>query len=248
MFDLTGKTAVVTGGSRGIGRAICLKLAGQGANIVLNFAGNEAAAEETRSQCEALGVRAIAVKGDVAEAEACNALIDQAVKEFGGMDILVCNAGVTRDNLLMRMSDEEFQKVIDTNLKGTFHCMRAAIRPMMKKRRGRIISISSVVGLMGNAGQANYAASKAGVIGLTKAVARELAPRGVRANAVAPGFVETDMTAKLSEKVRTATEEQIPLKRMARPEEVAGVVRFLASDAAAYITGEVVRVDGGMAM
>ena len=168
MFDLTGKTAVVTGGSRGIGRAICLKLAGQGANIVLNFAGNEAAAQETRSQCEALGVKALAVKGDVADAEACNALIEKAVSEFGGVDILVCNAGVTRDNLLMRMSDEEFQKVIDTNLKGTFHCMRAAIRPMMKKRRGRIISISSVVGLMGNAGQINYAASKAGVIGMTK--------------------------------------------------------------------------------
>ena len=248
MFDLTGTTAVVTGGSRGIGRAICLKLAGQGANIVLNFAGNEAAAEETRSQCEALGVRAIAVKGDVAEAEACNALIDQAAKEFGGMDILVCNAGVNRDNLLMRMSDEEFQKVIDTNLKGTFHCMRAAIRPMMKKRRGRIISISSVVGLMGNAGQINYAASKAGVIGMTKSLAREVASRHITVNAVAPGFIKTDMTAVLSDSVKEGILHGIPLGELGEAEDVANAVLYLASDEAAYITGQVISVDGGMAM
>ena len=228
MFDLTGKTAVVTGGSRGIGRAICLKLAGQGANIVLNFAGNEAAAEETRSQCEALGVRALAVKGDVADAEACNALIEKAVSEFGGVDILVCNAGVTRDNLLMRMSDEEFQKVIDTNLKGTFHCMRAAIRPMMKKRRGRIISISSVVGLMGNAGQINYAASKAGVIGMTKSLAREVASRHIT--------------------VKEGILHGIPLGELGEAEDVANAVLYLASDEAAYITGQVISVDGGMAM
>lgn len=248
MFDLTGKTAVVTGGSRGIGRAICLKLAGQGANIVLNFAGNEAAAEETRSQCEALGVRALAVKGDVADAEACNALIEKAVSEFGRVDILVCNAGVTRDNLLMRMSDEEFQKVIDTNLKGTFHCMRAAIRPMMKKRRGRIISISSVVGLMGNAGQINYAASKAGVIGMTKSLAREVASRHITVNAVAPGFIKTDMTAVLSDSVKEGILHGIPLGELGEAEDVANAVLYLASDEAAYITGQVISVDGGMAM
>ena len=248
MFDLTGKTAVVTGGSRGIGRAICLKLAGQGANIVLNFAGNEAAAEETRSQCEALGVRALAVKGDVADAEACNALIEKAVSEFGGVDILVCNAGVTRDNLLMRMSDEEFQKVIDTNLKGTCHCMRAAIRPMMKKRRGRIISISSVVGLMGNAGQINYAASKAGVIGMTKSLAREVASRHITVNAVAPGFIKTDMTAVLSDSVKEGILHGIPLGELGEAEDVANAVLYLASDEAAYITGQVISVDGGMAM
>lgn len=248
MFDLTGKTAVVTGGSRGIGRAICLKLAGQGANIVLNFAGNEAAAEETRSQCEALGVKALAVKGDVADAEACNALIEKAVSEFGRVDILVCNAGVTRDNLLMRMSDEEFQKVIDTNLKGTFHCMRAAIRPMMKKRRGRIISISSVVGLMGNAGQINYAASKAGVIGMTKSLAREVASRHITVNAVAPGFIKTDMTAVLSDSVKEGILHGIPLGELGEAEDVANAVLYLASDEAAYITGQVISVDGGMAM
>ena len=248
MFELTGKTAVVTGGSRGIGRAICLKLAGQGANIVLNYAGNAAAAEETRAACEALGVRALAVQGDVADPAACNALIDTAIETFGQVDILVCNAGITRDNLLMRMSDEEFQKVIDTNLKGTFHCMRAVIRPMMKKRRGRIISISSVVGLMGNAGQINYAASKAGVIGMTRSLAREVASRGITVNAVAPGFIRTDMTDVLSDAVKEGILRSIPLGKLGEAEDVANTVLFLASDEAAYITGQVLSVDGGMAM
>ena len=248
MFELTGKTAVVTGGSRGIGRAICLKLAGQGANIVLNYAGNAAAAEETRAACEALGVRALAVQGDVADPAACNALIDTAIEAFGQVDILVCNAGITRDNLLMRMSDEEFQKVIDTNLKGTFHCMRAVIRPMMKKRRGRIISISSVVGLMGNAGQINYAASKAGVIGMTRSLAREVASRGITVNAVAPGFIRTDMTDVLSDAVKEGILRSIPLGKLGEAEGVANTVLFLASDEAAYITGQVLSVDGGMAM
>ena len=248
MFELTGKTAVVTGGSRGIGRAICLKLAGQGANIVLNYAGNAAAAEETRAACEALGVRALAVQGDVADSAACNALIDTAIEAFGQVDILVCNAGITRDNLLMRMSDEEFQKVIDTNLKGTFHCMRAVIRPMMKKRRGRIISISSVVGLMGNAGQINYAASKAGVIGMTRSLAREVASRGITVNAVAPGFIRTDMTDVLSDAVKEGILHSIPLGKLGEAEDVANTVLFLASDEAAYITGQVLSVDGGMAM
>ena len=248
MFELTGKTAVVTGGSRGIGRAICLKLAGQGANIVLNYAGNAAAAEGTRAACEALGVRALAVQGDVADPAACNALIDTAIEAFGQVDILVCNAGITRDNLLMRMSDEEFQKVIDTNLKGTFHCMRAVIRPMMKKRRGRIISISSVVGLMGNAGQINYAASKAGVIGMTRSLAREVASRGITVNAVAPGFIRTDMTDVLSDAVKEGILHSIPLGKLGEAEDVANTVLFLASDEAAYITGQVLSVDGGMAM
>ena len=248
MFELTGKTAVVTGGSRGIGRAICLELAGQGANIVLNYAGNAAAAEETRAACEALGVRALAVQGDVADPAACNALIDTAIEAFGQVDILVCNAGITRDNLLMRMSDEEFQKVIDTNLKGTFHCMRAVIRPMMKKRRGRIISISSVVGLMGNAGQINYAASKAGVIGMTRSLAREVASRGITVNAVAPGFIRTDMTDVLSDAVKEGILRSIPLGKLGEAEDVANTVLFLASDEAAYITGQVLSVDGGMAM
>ena len=240
MFELTGKTAVVTGGSRGIGRAICLKLAGQGANIVLNYAGNAAAAEETRAACEALGVRALAVQGDVADPAACNALIDTAVETFGQVDILVCNAGITRDNLLMRMSDEEFQKVIDTNLKGTFHCMRAVIRPMMKKRRGRIISISSVVGLIGNAGQINYAASKAGVIGMTRSLAREVASRGITVNAVAPGFIRTDMTDVLGDAVKEGILRSIPLGKLGEAEDVANTVLF--------ITGQVLSVDGGMAM
>lgn len=184
----------------------------------------------------------------MADPAAVNACVEAVLNDFGSIWALVNNAGITRDGLLMRMGDDAFDRVLDVNLKGTFNMTRALTKTFMRQRGGCVVNMSSVVGLMGNAGQANYAASKAGVIGLTKAVARELAPRGVRANAVAPGFVETDMTAKLSEKVRTATEEQIPLKRMARPEEVAGVVRFLASDAAAYITGEVVRVDGGMAM
>ena len=245
---LDGKVALVTGASRGIGRAIAIRLASEGAKVAINFAGNQKAAEEVKGEIEKNGGEAILVKANVADSAAVDEMFAKVIEAFGTVDILVNNAGITRDGLLIRMKDEDFDAVIDTNLKGVFYCTKAAAKIMMKKRSGRIVNMSSVVGLMGNAGQANYAASKAGVIGLTKAVARELAPRGVRVNAVAPGFVETDMTAKLSEKVRTVTEEQIPLKRMAQPEEVAGVVRFLASDAAAYITGEVIRVDGGMAM
>ena len=248
MFDLTGKTAVVTGGSRGIGRAICLKLAGQGANIVLNFAGNEAAAEETRSQCEALGVRALAVKGDVADAEACNALIEKAVSEFGGVDILVCNAGVTRDNLILRLSEEDFDKVLNANLKGAFLCCKEAARRMVRQRSGRIINLSSVVALRGNAGQTNYAASKAGLIGLTKSLARELASRGVTVNAVAPGFIATDMTAVLPEAVQAEMTKGIPLGRVGQPDDVANAVAFLAAEQSGYLTGQVLCVDGGMAM
>ena len=234
------RVALVTGGSRGIGRACAVGLAEDGFDIAVVYAGSVDAARETCEACEAVGAAARAYQCDVADPAVLN--------DFGSIWALVNNAGITRDGLLMRMGDDAFDRVLDVNLKGTFNMTRALTKTFMRQRGGCVVNMSSVVGLMGNAGQANYAASKAGVIGLTKAVARELAPRGVRVNAVAPGFVETDMTAKLSEKVRAATEEQIPLKRMARPEEVAGVVRFLASDAAAYITGEVVRVDGGMAM
>ena len=246
MFDLTGKTAVVTGGSRGIGRAICLKLAGQGANIVLNFAGNEAAAEETCSQCESLGVKALAVKGDVADAEACNALIEKAVSEFGGVDILVCNAGVTRDGLMVTMKDEDYDMVLDINLKGAFHMIRACYRDFMRKRSGKIINISSIAGLVGNVGQVNYAASKAGLIGLSKSVAKELGSRGVCCNCIAPGFIETDMTKDIKEDNPLLV--QVPMKKMGTPEDVANVALFLASPESDYITGETIRVDGGLAI
>ena len=236
------RVALVTGGSRGIGRACAVGLAEDGFDIAVVYAGSVDAACETCEACEAAGAAARAYQCDV------NACVEAVLNDFGPIWALVNNAGITRDGLLMRMGDDAFDRVLDVNLKGTFNTTRALTKTFMRQRGGCGVNMSSVVGLMGNAGQANYAASKAGVIGLTKAVARELAPRGVRVNAVAPGFVETDMTAKLSDKVRAACEEQIPLRRMARPEEVAGVVRFLASDAAAYITGEVVRVDGGMAM
>ena len=248
MFELTGKTAVVTGGSRGIGRAICQKLAAQGANIVLNYAGNEAAAQETERLCRELGAEVLTLRGDVSDPDACTRLVEQTLERFGAIDILVCNAGITRDNLLMRMSDAEFDQVIATNLKGTFNCMRAAVRPMMRKRRGRIISISSVVGVMGNAGQINYAASKAGVIGMTKSLAREVASRGITVNAVAPGFIRTDRTEVLSDGVKEGILRSIPLGELGSAEDVANTVLFLASDEAAYLTGQVIGVDGGMAM
>lgn len=240
--------AIVTGGSRGIGAAISEKLAKDGYDVVINCASSVEKAEGVAEKCRAHGVKAVVKQWDVADYAACEAAVKQIKEELGVPAVLVNNAGITRDGLLVRMKPDQFDAVVSTNLKGTFNMTQIVGAMMMRAKAGSIVSLSSVVGISGNAGQANYAASKAGVIGLTKAVARELAPRGVRVNAVAPGFVETDMTAKLSEKVRTVTEEQIPLKRMARPEEVAGVVRFLASDAAAYITGEVVRVDGGMAM
>ena len=247
-MDFAGKTAVVTGGSRGIGRAVCLELAKGGANVVLCYAGNESAAAETVSACEALGAKAVAVKCDVADGAQVKALIDAAVKAFGRIDILVNNAGITRDGLLMMMKEEDFDAVISANLRGTFLCMKAVSRIMMKQRYGRIVNLSSVVGLRGNAGQVNYAASKAGVIGMTKSLAKELASRGVTVNAVAPGFIDTDMTAAMPEAAKTATLASIPMQRLGAPEDIAKAVAFLASDDAAYITGQVLAVDGGMAM
>ena len=247
-MSLTGKTAIVTGGSRGIGKAVCLELARRGCNIVLSFAGNTAAADQTVAECQALGVQALAVQGNVADADAVKALFDAALEKFGAIDILVNNAGITRDNLLMLLKEEDFDAVVDTNLKGAFLCMKAAVRPMMKQRRGRIISLSSVVGLRGNAGQVNYAASKAGVIGMTKSLAKELAGRNITVNAVAPGFIDTDMTAVLPDKAKEAILSSIPMARLGAAEDVASAVAFLASDEAGYITGQVLAVDGGMSM
>ena len=248
MMNFTGKTAVVTGGSRGIGRAVCLELARGGANVVLCYAGNEAAAQETVSACEALGARALAVRCDVSDAAQVKGLMDAALQAFGAIHILVNNAGITRDSLLMLMKEEDFDAVINANLKGAFLCMKAVVRTMMKQRYGRIVSLSSVVGLRGNAGQMNYAASKAGVIGLTKSMAKELAARGVTANAVAPGFIDTDMTAAMPEPAKAATLGSIPMGRLGAAADVAKAVAFLASEEAGYITGQVLAVDGGMSM
>ena len=247
-MNFTGKTAVVTGGSRGLGRAVCLELAAGGANVVLCYAGNENAANETAAACEALGAKVLAVRCDVADSAQVKALMDEALKDFGRIDILVNNAGITRDGLLMMMKETDFDDVINTNLKGAFLCMKAVARTMMKQRYGRIVNLSSVVGLRGNAGQVNYAASKAGVIGMTKSLAKELASRGVTVNAVAPGCMETDMTAAMPEAAKTATLAAIPMGRMGAAEDVAKAVAFLASEEAGYITGQVVAVDGGMAM
>ena len=245
-MKLTGKVALVTGGSRGIGAAVCRTLAQAGAKVAVCYAGNTAAAEKTVADCQAMGAEAFAIQADVSDPAACQAMVDQVLSRFGRIDILVNNAGITRDNLLLRMSEEDFDRVLDTNLKGAFSCMKAVYRPMMKQKSGRIISISSIVGLHGNAGQANYAASKAGLIGMSKAVAKELAGRGVTVNLVAPGFIDTDMTAALPEAARQALLSSIPMARLGAPKDVANAVAFLASDEAGYITGQVLSVDGGM--
>ena len=247
-MNFSEKTAVVTGGSRGLGRAICLELARCGANVVLCYAGNEAAANETVAACEALGAKAAAIRCDVSKEDEVKALMDAALKTFGRIDILVNNAGITRDGLLMLMKPEDFDAVIAANLRGAFLCMKAVARQMVKQRYGRIVSLSSVVGLRGNAGQVNYAASKAGVIGMTKSLAKELAGRNITVNAVAPGFIDTDMTAALAETAKNAALGSIPMGRMGTPENVAKAVAFLADEDAGYITGQVLAVDGGMSM
>ncbi len=242
------KNAVVTGASRGIGRAICVELSKRGVNVIINYAGNEAAANETAALCEQNGVKALPFKADVADAQQVGELMAFAQKELGSIDILVNNAGITKDNLLVRMSEEDFDAVLDTNLKGAFLCCKAVCRGMTKQRYGAIVNVGSVVGINGNAGQINYSASKAGLIGLTKSLARELAPRGVTANVVAPGFITTDMTDVLSQELQDGIKGRIPLARFGSPQDIANTVAFLTDEKAAYITGQVLCVDGGMAM
>ncbi|MEK4305366.1 3-oxoacyl-[acyl-carrier-protein] reductase [Oceanobacillus sp. FSL K6-0251] len=245
---LQGQTAVVTGASRGIGRAIALELSKNGANVIVNYSGSEAKAEEVVGEIQELGVKAVKVQANISEEESVKQLMKQAVEEFGSIDILVNNAGITKDNLLMRMKEDEFDQVIQTNLKGTFLCTKAVTRQMMKQKSGRIINVASIVGVSGNPGQANYVAAKAGVIGLTKTTAKELASRNILVNAVAPGFISTDMTDLLSEEQQESLLQLVPLARLGKPEDVARVVRFLASEDANYITGQTIHIDGGMVM
>ncbi len=245
---MKGQVAIVTGGSRGIGRAVCKKLASMGVHIVLNYHASSTAAEETAKECETYGVQVVLVQADVSKLEDCERMFEKALEINERIDILVNNAGITKDNLLIRMSESDFDDVIQTNLKGSFLCMQLAAKIMMKQRYGRIINMSSIIGLRGNVGQVNYAASKAGVIGMTKSLAKELAKRGVTANAIAPGMIETDMTGVLSDKIKEQILTEIPMNRMGSPEDIAETVAFFASKEAAYITGQVLCVDGGMAV
>jgi 3-oxoacyl-[acyl-carrier protein] reductase len=243
-----GRVAVVTGGTRGIGRTIAMRLAAEGANVAVSYRSNDEAAEETAASVRAEGVKCAVFKGDVASPADVQALFKGVSDEFGRLDILVNNAGITRDNLMMRMKEDEFDEVLRTNLGGTYLCTRAALRPMIRARWGRIVNVSSVVGLVGNAGQANYAASKAGIIGFTKSVAREVAQRGITANTVAPGYVETELTGSLPEEVKDQIRNQVPMGRFGEAVEVAEVVAFLAGEGAGYVTGQTIAVDGGMTM
>jgi 3-oxoacyl-[acyl-carrier protein] reductase len=247
-MKLEGKVALVTGASRGIGKEIALELAREGANIAVNYAGSEAKASEVAEEINKMGRKAIIIQADVANAESVDAMIKQTVEAFGQLDILVNNAGITKDNLIMRMKESDWDDVINTNLKGVFLCTKAVTRQMMKQRSGRIINISSIVGVSGNAGQANYVAAKSGVIGLTKTTAKELASRGITVNAVAPGFITTDMTDKLTEEMKLEMLKQIPLARLGEPVDIAKTVSFLASEDSRYMTGQTLHVDGGMVM
>lgn len=247
-IDLTGKTALVTGGTRGIGRAVVEALAGAGAKVAFTYRSSDAEADALVEQLQAAGTEAIAFKGDAGEFQHAQTVVDEVVKAWGSLDIVVNNAGITRDNLMIRMSEEDWDAVIGTNLKSVFNFSKAAYRTMMKQRSGRIVNIASVVGVMGNAGQTNYAAAKAGIIGFSKSLAKELGSRGVTVNVVAPGYVETDMTAALPDAARNAMLGAVPLSRAASAQDVAGAVLFLASDLAGYVTGHVLHVDGGLAM
>ncbi|CEG26788.1 3-oxoacyl-[acyl-carrier-protein] reductase [Bacillus sp. B-jedd] len=245
---LEGKAALVTGASRGIGREIALELARQGANVAINYAGSEAKANEVAEEIRAMGRKAFAIQGDVSDTDAVAAMVKETIDQFGSLDILVNNAGITRDNLLMRMKENEWDDVININLKGVFLCTKAATRQMMKQRSGRIINIASIVGVMGNPGQANYVAAKAGVIGLTKTAAKELSSRNITVNAIAPGFITTDMTDKLTDEVKAEMLKAIPLARFGEPSDIAKTVVFLASADASYMTGQTLHIDGGMVM
>lgn len=245
---LDGKIAVVTGASRGIGKAIAKKLAALGATVIINYNGSAEKAEAVRQEILTAGGRAEAIQCDVSDFAACEAFFKDVISRFGRIDILINNAGITKDGLLLRMSEDDFSKVLDVNLKGAFNCIRFSARQMMKQRYGRIVNMASVVGIAGNAGQVNYVASKAGVIGLTKSAAKELASRGITINAIAPGMIETDMTRDLTDKVKDEMAKQIPLRRFGQAEDVVEAAAFLVSDSAAYITGQVLHVDGGMVM
>lgn len=247
-MNLDGKVALVTGASRGIGREIALELAREGAKVVVNYSGSEAKANEVVDEIKSTGREAVAIQCNVADSDSVQAMVKETISQFGALDILVNNAGITKDNLLMRMKENEWDDVININLKGVFLCTKAVTRQMMKQRSGRIINISSIVGVSGNPGQANYVAAKSGVIGLTKTAAKELAPRGITVNAIAPGFISTDMTDQLPEDVRNEMLKQIPLNRFGDPKDIARVVSFIASESSSYMTGQTLHIDGGMVM